>query len=111
MDSLIQKLLAIRMKVSVPKRLGRILKKKLDDEIAKAEHDTALAERVTERVERMELISFIQQKTTNALKLKGMLRKGYLELAWPDALYVAWLKRKWIKTGRVPKVIRDFHLL
>ena len=75
------KLLSMHIKVSVPKRLGRILKKKLDDEVAKAEHEISLVERVAES-ERIEWTSYIQQKTDNALKLKGMLRKGYLELPW-----------------------------
>ena len=105
---LFAKLVLIRMTIQIPKRLARVLREKLEEAIQR--HERALEKASDFKLDE-ELCSMLRNEIAYALELKAMLRRGYLELAWPDALYVGWVKRKWSKTGKTPSVICDFHSL
>lgn len=97
-----------RMTIQIPKQLARVLRNKLEDVIQR--HEETL-----EKVDKYQLGENLRDKVRSemafAKELKAMLRKGYLELVWPDGLYIWWLKRKWKKSRKTPSDIKDFHSL
>jgi hypothetical protein len=97
-----------RMTIQIPKTLGRMLRAKLDEEYERTKVGIERGEKFHADDE---IMAMMRKDLAHILALKKMLRKGYLKLAWPDGLYVYWIKRKYRKSGSVPGDIRAFHML